>query len=418
MLKKDELHYSQSQSLTYIAWQRFKKNKPGMFGLIVIGLCLLMAVLGYALTPDSTPDANNQLLELSKKPPGFQVQMLQYRKNEPSYHVNFFYKMLFGEESDYRSLPFESYGYEGNDILIQEYTGDNNHLGTKFKFNLADVVYAIDKNKGIKNNVEKGYIEFYEYGSNQKTKKTVKELKEEIEKKNIINKKFILGTDPAGRDLLSRLIIGSRVSFSVGFVAVFISVVIGILMGALAGYYRGKVDNIIIWFINVVWSVPTLLLVIAITLALGKGFWQVFIAVGLTMWVEVARVIRGQIMSLREKEFIEAARALGFTNFRIIMRHVLPNVMGPVIIISAANFASAILIEAGLSFLGIGAQPPTASWGAMISAHRGYIIGDTPYLAFLPGLAIMFIVPAFVLLGNGLRHALDSKSVDEQQVMY
>jgi peptide/nickel transport system permease protein len=280
------------------------------------------------------------------------------------------------------------------------------------------VVYAIDYNTPISNNVEKGYTEFYEFGSNQKIKKTVKELQAEVEKNYIITKKYILGTDPAGRDLLSRLMIGTRVSFSVGFISVFISIVIGILMGALAGFYRGRVDDFIVWFTNVVWSIPTLLLVIAITLALGKGFWQVFVAVGLTMWVEVARVIRGQILSLREKEFVEAGRALGFTNARIILKHVIPNVMGPVIIISAANFASAILTEAGLSFLGIGAQPPTASWGAMINAHRGYIIGDAPYLAFLPGLAIMLMVLAFVLLGNGLRDALDAKAVDEDQVMF
>lgn len=389
-----------------------------MFGLIVIGLCMLVAFLGYSITPDSTPDANDQLLELSKKPPGFKVKILQNCKNEHTHHVNFFYKMMFGEVSDYRSIPFSEYRFEGNDIFLHEYTGDDNHIGTESKFNLADVVYAINYNTVIDNNVEEGYMEFYEFGSNRKIKKTTKELQDEIIKNNIITKKFILGTDPAGRDLLSRLIIGTRVSFSVGFVAVFISVLIGVLMGALSGYYRGRVDDVIIWFINVVWSVPTLLLVIAITLALGKGFWQVFIAVGLTMWVEVARVIRGQIMSLREKEFIEAARALGFTNFRIIMRHVLPNVMGPVIVISAANFAAAILIEAGLSFLGIGAQPPTASWGAMINAHRGYIIGDAPYLAFLPGLAIMIIVLAFVLLGNGLRDSLDTKVIDEDQVMY
>ena len=389
-----------------------------MFGLIVIGLCMIMAILGFAITPDSTPDANDQLLELSKKPPGFEVRMLQTRKNELSHDVNFFYKMLYGEVSNYRSIPFSAYHYDGNDIVIREYTGDEKRQGTDIRYNLADAVYAIDYNTPIVNNVAEGYTEFYEFGSNTKIRKTVKELQAEVEKNYIVTKKYILGTDPAGRDLLSRLIIGTRVSFSVGFVSVFISVVIGILMGALAGFYRGRVDDIIIWIINVVWSIPTLLLVIAITLALGKGFWQVFVAVGLTMWVEVARVIRGQVMSLREKEFIEAGRALGFTNYRIIMRHVLPNVMGPVIVISAANFASAILIEAGLSFLGIGAQPPTASWGAMINAHRGYIIGDAPYLAFLPGLAIMFMVLAFVLLGNGLRDSLDTKSMDDDQVMY
>jgi peptide/nickel transport system permease protein len=415
MAKKDDKY---SHSLSYYAWQRLKTNKLAMFGLIVIGLCMMLAILGFAITPDSTPDANDQLLELSKKPPGFEVRMLQTRKNEPSHDVNFFSKMIYGEVSNFRSIPFSDFHFDGNDIVIREYTGDEKRQGTDIRYNLADAVYAIDYNTPIVNNVEEGYTEFYEFGSNTKIRKTVKELQVEVQKNYIITKKYILGTDPAGRDLLSRLIIGTRVSFSVGFVSVFISVVIGILMGALAGFYRGRVDDVIIWIINVVWSIPTLLLVIAITLALGKGFWQVFVAVGLTMWVEVARVIRGQVMSLREKEFIEAGRALGFTNYRIIMRHVLPNVMGPVIVISAANFASAILIEAGLSFLGIGAQPPTASWGAMINAHRGYIIGDAPYLAFLPGLAIMIMVLAFVLLGNGLRDSLDTKSMDDDQIMY
>ena len=415
MAKKDDKY---SHSLSFYAWQRLKKNKLAMFGLIVIGLCMIMAVLGFSITPDSTPDANDQLLELSKKPPGFEVKMLQTRKNEPSHDVNFFYKMIYGEISNFRSIPFSDYHYDGNDIIIREYTGDEKRQGADIRYNLADAVYAIDYNTPIVNNVAEGYTEFYEFGSSTIIRKTVKELIAKVEKNNIVTRKYILGTDPAGRDLLSRLIIGTRVSFSVGFVSVFISVVIGILMGALAGFYRGRVDDVIIWIINVVWSIPTLLLVIAITLALGKGFWQVFVAVGLTMWVEVARVIRGQVMSLREKEFIEAGRALGFSNYRIIMRHVLPNVMGPVIVISAANFAAAILIEAGLSFLGIGAQPPTASWGAMINAHRGYIIGDAPYLAFLPGLAIMFMVLAFVLLGNGLRDSLDTKSLDDDQVMY
>ncbi len=415
MSKKDDIY---SHSLSYFTWQRLKKNKLAIFGLVVICLCMLISILGFLVTPDSTPDANNQLLELSKKPPGFEVKILQKRKNEASHKVNFFYKMLFGQVSDYRSIPFSNYHFDGTDIVCSEYTGDDKPAATEMRINLADVIYPINYNLPLVNNEKEGYVEFYEFGSNQKIKKSIKELHSEIELNNIITKKFILGTDPAGRDLLSRLMIGTRVSFAVGFISVIISVFIGILLGALAGFFRGRIDDMIIWFINVVWSIPTLLLVIAITLALGKGFWQVFIAVGLTMWVEVARVIRGQVMSLREKEFIEAGRALGFTNYRIIMRHVLPNVMGPVIVISAANFASAILIEAGLSFLGIGAQPPTASWGSMINAHRGYIIGDSPYLAFLPGLAIMLMVLAFVLLGNGLRDALDTKSMDEDRRIY
>lgn len=415
MAKKDDKY---SPPPSYYAWQRFKKNKLAMFGLITIGLFMCVAVLGYLITSDSTPDANEQLLEISKKRPGFEADILLSRKNEVSHEVNVFSKMLFGEVNDYRKIPFSSYTFEGSDIVIQEYIGNNKLNAPEIKLNLAEVVYALDPSKTIENNVTEGYIDFYELGNTTKTRKTIDELKAEVLKNNITQQKFILGTDPAGRDLLSRLIIGVRVSLSVGFIAVFISVIIGILLGSLAGYFRGWVDNLIVWFINLIWSIPTLLLVIAITLVLGKGFWQVFIAVGLTMWVEVARVVRGQILSLREKEFIEAGRALGFTHVRIILRHILPNVMGPVIVISASNFAAAILIEAGLSFLGIGAQPPTSSWGAMINAHRGYIIGDAPYLAFLPGLAIMLLVLSFVLLGNGLRDALEHKVHEDDAVMY
>lgn len=406
-----------SNSLSYYAWQRIKRNKLAMFGLIIIVLCMLVALLGYAITPDSSTDSNTQLLEIAKKRPGFKVKMLQVKKNEPTHKTNFFNKMLFGEISNYTSIPIIDYRFKEDKIIVKAYTEKNRQAAEEIEYAIADVVYAVNYNMPIIINAQKTSIEFYQFGTNKITTKTIEELRNEIVDKNIITKTFILGTDPVGRDLLSRLIIGTRISFSVGFISVFISLVIGMSLGAVAGFFRGKVDHFIVWIINVIWAIPTLLLVIAITLVLGKGFWQVFVAVGLTMWVEVARVVRGQVLSLREKEFIEAGRALGFKNMRIIFRHVLPNVMGPVIIISAANFASAILTEAGLSFLGIGAQPPTASWGAMISAHRGYIISDMPYLAFLPGIAIMIMVLAFVLLGNGLRDALDTKTLDEDQIM-
>ena len=189
----------------------------------------------------------------------------------------------------------------------------------------------------------------------------------------------------------------------------YLVLIIGILLGSFAGYFGGRTDDIIMLLVNVVWSIPTLLMVIAITLALGKGFWQVFIAVGLTMWVEVARVVRGEFISQRNREYVEAVKILAFSDFRIIFKHILPNVIGPIIIISAANFAAAILIEAGLSFLGLGAQPPIPSWGGMIKDHYNYIVMDKAYLAIIPGLAIMLSVLAFMLLGNGLRSALDVK---------
>ena len=181
------------------------------------------------------------------------------------------------------------------------------------------------------------------------------------------------------------------------------------MLGAVAGYFRGWVDELVMWFINVIWSIPTLLLVFAITLVLGKGFWQIFIAIGLTMWVSVARIIRGQVLAVREMEYVEAARALGFSNARIIVRHVLPNVMGPVIVVAASNFASAIVIEAGLSFLGVGVQPPQPSWGLMIKENYNFIITHNPMLALAPGIAIMILVLAFNLLGNGMRDALQVK---------
>ena len=203
------------------------------------------------------------------------------------------------------------------------------------------------------------------------------------------------------------MIVGVRVSLGVGLVTVIISLTIGLSLGSLAGYFRGRADDIITWFMNVIWGIPTLLLVFAITLVLGKGFWQVFIAVGLTMWVSVARLVRGQILNVRELEYVEAARALGFSNTRIIARHIIPNIIGPVMVITASNFASAIVIEAGLSFLGVGVQPPQPSWGLMVKENYNFIITQNPMLALAPGFAIMLLVLAFNLLGSGLRDALN-----------
>lgn len=398
-----------SKSLSYHAWQRLKKNKLALFGIAIICLATLTALLGPLLRPDSTPKANDQILEVTTKKPGFTVDLLQIKKNEKPTDVSFWKKFTQGAESEYKTIPIYDYSFEGSNIVVEKYTGGEVNNGQILKFNLADVVYALDHNDVSEEN---GSLEFYPIGQG-KQQVSIEQLREEVKENNIVSQKFILGTDKYGRDLLSRLMAGTWISLSVGFISVFISLVIGISLGAMAGYFRGWVDDVIMWVINVVWSIPTLLLVIAITLALGKDFWQVFVAVGLTMWVEVARVVRGQVLSLREKEFVEAGRALGFTNRRIIFRHIIPNVLGPVIVISAINFAAAILIEAGLSYLGIGAQPPQATWGKMISEHKGYIITGDAYLAVLPGVAIILMVLAFVLVGNGLRDALDAKSVDD-----
>lgn len=382
------------------------RNKPAVIGLVFIILSVLIALFGYQLTPDFTPDANDQVLQITNKAPGFKVQMLKSAKNKHIERSNFFEMMFVGQENPYELIPISSYRFEGNDIVFDEYTGENSSISKRLP--LADVAYPLSS-KQSEIAAEGNALTFYDY-NDQKITATVAELQQKVEKEHIITKNYLLGTDKFGRDIFSRLIIGVRVSLSVGIVAVFISIFIGVLVGAAAGFFRGWVDELAMWFINVVWSIPTLLLVFAITLALGRGFWQIFIAVGLTMWVEAARIVRGQVLSLREMLYIEAARSLGFGNTRTILLHILPNVLGPLMVVSAANFASAILIEAGLSFLGIGVQPPTPSWGGMLSENYGYIIGANPFLAIIPGLAIMLMVLAFNVVGNGLRDALDVRT--------
>lgn len=404
------------QSLGAITWKRFKRNKPALAGLSLIFLACIISILGYQITPDHTPYANDQKPELRIKEPGFSTQFLLVTRNDETEQLGFLGKMLFGQDDAFATYTMHHYEFKGAEILVEEYTGSKSGHGSITAFNLADVVYAIDTKHPIVYDSLKQEVQFMELGKHEVTRNSISVLKEKIIKEHIVTKKYLLGTDLLGRDLLSRLMIGTRISLSVGLISVIISIFIGIFLGALAGYFRGKTDTAITWLINVIWSIPTLLLVIAITLVLGKGITQVFIAVGLTMWVDVARIVRGQVMSIREKEFVEAARALGFRNSRIIFRHILPNVMGPVIVMAASNFASAILMEAGLSFLGIGAQPPMPSWGEMISAHHGYILVDKAYLAFIPGIAIMLLVLSFMMVGNGLRDAMDARSLDEAPI--
>jgi peptide/nickel transport system permease protein len=353
--------------LTASAFKKFKQNYFGIASLCFVIFVGFMAIFAYVFAPDDSQYANQMHLSIHSKPPGFEVSMLIQPNASPN-PQSLIDKLFFGDKYPAREVPILSYQIQQQKLSYQPYN--------------STVLEGLEK---------------------------VIDL-EALPKVHVEKKKFYLGTDKFGRDLLSRILVGARISFFIGFIAVSISLLLGLLLGSLAGYYGGRIDAMIMWLINVTWSIPTLLLVIAITLALGKGFWQVFIAVGLTMWVEVARVVRGEVMSVKEQQYITAARALGFSDFRIIFKHILPNIMAPVIVISAANFAAAILIESGLSFLGIGAQPPMSSWGAMIKAHYNAIILGKPFLALIPGFCIMALVMAFMLIGNALRDALDVKT--------
>lgn len=346
--------------------------------LSIIGLTCFIAVFAYLLAPDGTPYANYMLIELAAKQPGFSKQVLLVPKEIKTAPPGLLSRMAGGSPSNFTAIPINGYWQDGTDMVVRHYVDDDMEDSLRYPLTL------------LAGNAPGRF--------------------QDIEAQQITTKTFWLGTDRYGRDILSRLIVGARVSIAVGLVAVILSLTIGIVMGSLAGYFGGLVDNTVMWVINILWAIPTLLLVFAITLTIGKGFWEIFVAIGLTMWVSAARLIRGQVLVLREMEYITAAKALGFSDARIIFRHILPNIAGPLMVVAASNFATAILIEAGLSFLGIGVQPPQPSWGLMIKEHYNFLLTNRPLLAIIPGIAIMLLVYAFNVLGNALRDVLDVRS--------
>lgn len=351
-------------------WRKLLSNKGAVIGILTIFIALFTAIFAHWLAPDPTPDANRMMVEIGGRKPGFSQQFFLLPKEPRVSSVNWLDRTMTGLPDTHIFIPVSSYEVKDSLVILQKY-------------------------------VDEGVTETVTH-SIAGRQQPAGDL--------FITKTFWLGTDKYGRDILSRLIVGVRVSLLVGGIAMLLSLSIGLLLGALAGYYGGRRDDFIMWFINVIWSIPTLLLVFAITILLGKGFWQVFIAVGLTMWVNVARIVRGQLLAIRNLEYVEAARALGYSDLRIMVKHILPNIIGPVLVVAAANFASAIVVEAGLSFLGVGVQPPQPSWGGMIKENYNFIITNNPMLALAPGFAIMLLVLAFNLLGNGIRDALDVRS--------
>jgi peptide/nickel transport system permease protein len=301
-------------------------------------------------------------LNIQSKKPGFEVKILKVPTN---LNQDKFSDLFFGSEKKYDEYAIDSVSNVGNKLVVDIYSDDDNQIIRNFDFDRFD-----------ENNFEI------------------------IKSKYVSSKKFLFGTDIYGRDVFSRVLLGTRVSLSIGLMAVIISTIIGLFFGVLGGYYGGKIDSFVVWLINVFWSIPTLLLVIAISLAIGKGFWQIYIAIGCSIWVEVARLVRGKIKSEKEKDYITAVKVLGISDFRIVLKHILPNIIGPILIISATNFASSILLESGLSFLGIGTQPPMPSWGYMIKENYQYILLGNAYLALIPGFFLMILVTSFIYISN------------------
>lgn len=343
-------------------FQKLLANKLTLAGLMFIAIITCLALFAYLIIDDPSPGANEQNAEIAIKPAGFKTDILQIKTNFTS-ETSFLSGFIKGYAPQYRVYPIKSFVKESDAYRVVT------HYDQEKRIPLS-ILYSA-------------------------------EVKSKI---------YWLGTDRYGRSILSRLILGIRISLLVGLLSVLISLTVGVTLGAVAGYFGGWVDSIIMYFINVMWSIPTLLLVFAIVLAFGRGLSIIFLAVGLTMWVDVARIVRGQVLQLKKEQFVIAAKSLGQKDLVIISRHILPNILGPILVISAANFATAILIEAGLSYLGFGVKPPTPSIGNMLNEHYGYAIAGKPLLAAVPALMIMLMVLAFNVVGNGLRDIFDVKS--------
>ncbi|MCB0536668.1 MAG: ABC transporter permease [Bacteroidetes bacterium] len=352
-----------------VALKKFFKNRLAVLSFVFIVALSLLSIFAYIVSPDHTHGANEQFPKLAENKPGFSIKIVHLLNNEKD-NSSFLKKIIGGYERNYTILPVDSINELTNEIIVYPYKG---------------VKYSVGK-----------------------------DLLEKNKNSYVFNKTFYLGTDQLGRDILSRLILGSRVSLMVGFFAVILSSFIGIVAGGIAGYYRGLVDKIILWKMSVFWSIPTILLAMSLFVGLKSYFksnmWLIFIAIGITMWVSMARIVRGQVLAYKNIQFVEAAKSLSYSDFRIIFKHILPNLVGPIVVVMASNFANAILVESGLSFLGMGVQAPMPSWGGMLSEYKNFIGTNLSFLAVVPGVAIMLLVLSFNLVGNGIRDALDIKN--------
>jgi peptide/nickel transport system permease protein len=355
--------------------QNIRKSKITLASIVFIFSMTFLSVFAYLIINDNSPDANHQLPDLALLKAGETRKVLKLPNELVDEEQGSWWS---GYPKNYIEQPFDSIDFESDQAILTI-------------------------------NGRKKPIAYQQILSSYLPSQSIDEISSKVSTNHIYTKTFWLGSDRYGRSITSRLILGIRVSMMAGFLAVLVSLFIGVTVGALGGYYGGWIDNIVMYFINVTWAIPTLLLVFAIVLALGRGMHIIFLAIGLTMWVDVARIVRGQVKETKEMLYVSAAKAMGQRDLTIIFRHIIPNIIGPILVITAANFATAILIEAGLSYLGFGINPPTPSLGNMLNENYGYALSGNVIIALAPAVVVSLLVLAFNLLGSGLRDVFDVK---------